>query len=191
MKISNANGDWLSAWGIGNISKIDCPRHGEIYRSRWYGNRNPEEICVLSEAVHIWRDGLRNQVPTHSAQAIVDGFSYITDAITSVSAQPTKTVTSWVADTLINPSYWTPNSEIIYCELCKTNFEQSGLKIHHCRNCGKGVCASCSKNRMKVPGALGWGLDLVRVCNKCRDDLLKNENGNDKGSWTYFIWKMF
>lgn len=99
VKISNANGDWLSSWGIGANSKIDCPLHGEIYRSRWYGNKSPEEICVLSEAVHVWRDGLnKNQVPTHSAQAIVDGFSYLTDAITSVSAQPTKSVTSWVRD---------------------------------------------------------------------------------------------
>ncbi|KAG5678161.1 hypothetical protein PVAND_007855 [Polypedilum vanderplanki] len=179
VKINNANGDWLTkyTWGIGANSKIDCVRHGEIYRSRWYGNKNPEEICVLSEAVHIWRDGLsRNQVPTHSAQAIVDGFSYISDAISSVSAQPTKTVTSWVADNLVNPTYWVPNSEIIHCELCKTNFESSGLKIHHCRNCGKGVCNDCSKNRMKVPLKLGWGYDLVRVCNRCRDELMKNEN---------------
>jgi zinc finger FYVE domain-containing protein 1 len=187
VKIINASTDWLSkyTWGIGANSKIDCPRHGEIYRSKWYGNKSPEEICVLSEAVHIWSDELmRNQVPTHSAQAIIDGFSYISDAITSVSAQPTKTVTSWVADNIVNPSYWQPNAEIIHCQLCKTNFEQSGLKIHHCRNCGKGVCASCSKNRMTVPLKLGWGTNLVRVCNRCRDELMSKENGNNdnKGS---------
>lgn len=153
VKVNNANGDWLkiTAWGFGANSKIDCPRHGEIYRSRWYGNKSPEEICVLSEAVHIWRDGLsKNQVPTHSAQAIIDGFSYISDAITSVSSQPTKNLTSWVADNLVNPDYWQKNSLIINCELCKTNFEQSGLKIHHCRNCGKGVCNDVSKLSVNV-----------------------------------------
>jgi len=31
---------------------------------------------------------------------------------------------------------------------------------------------------MTVPLKLGWGTDLVRVCNKCRDELMKNENGN-------------
>ncbi|KAL7051403.1 hypothetical protein ACKWTF_004455 [Chironomus riparius] len=177
VKVINSNGDWIAKYTSWNFSKIDCPRHGEIYRSRWYGNKSPEEICVLSEAVHIWRDGLfKNQVPTHSAQAIVDGILYISDAITSVSAQPTKTVTSWVADNLVNPEYWVPNSSIVHCELCKTNFEQSGLKIHHCRNCGKGVCNDCSKNRMTVPIKLGWGTDLVRVCHRCRDELMKNEN---------------
>jgi hypothetical protein len=187
VKVTSANGDWLSSWGISSNSTIDCPRHGEIYRSRWYGNKSPEETSVLPEPVHIWRDELnRNQVPTHSAQAILDGFSILTDTISSVSAQPTKAVTSWFADTLINPAYWTPNSEIVHCELCKINFEQSGLKIHHCRNCGKGLCESCSKSRMKVPVQLGWGNEKVRVCNKCRDDLMKCENGNknshNKGS---------
>lgn len=154
VKIHNANGDWLLtkyAWGFGANSKIECPRHGEIYRTRWYGNKSPEEICVLSEAIHIWSDSIsRNQVPAHSAQAIIDGFSYISEAISSVSAQPTKTVTSWVADKIVNPDFWQPNSEITNCILCKTNFQQCGLKIHHCRNCGKGVCNDVSLVLIKI-----------------------------------------
>lgn len=40
---------------------------------------------------------------------------------------------------------------------------------------------------MKVPLKLGWGYDLVRVCNRCRDELMKNENGNNNDSGSYEI----
>lgn len=87
-----------------------------------------------AEAVHIWRDGTsKTQTETHSAQAILDGFSYITDTISSVGAQPTRTISSWVADNIVNPSYWRANSEIICCKSCRINFQRNGLKIHHCK----------------------------------------------------------
>lgn len=44
------------------------------------------------------------------------------------------------------------------------------------RNCGEGFCSNCSRSRMAVPKR-GWGTELVRVCNECRDELLKSENG--------------
>lgn len=37
--------------------------------------------------------------------------TYITDAVASVSSQPKKVVSSWVADQ-IAPKYWKPNNEI-------------------------------------------------------------------------------
>lgn len=86
-----------------------------------------------AEAVHMWRDSSRSQQETHSAQAILDGFSYISDTISSVGAQPTKTLSSWVADKIVNPAYWRPNSEISCCKACRINFERNGLKIHHCK----------------------------------------------------------
>lgn len=30
-----------------HIQTLDCVACGEIYRSKWYGNRSPEETCVL------------------------------------------------------------------------------------------------------------------------------------------------
>lgn len=124
------------AWSLGGnqIQKLDCPTCGEIYRARWYGNKAPEEICVLEEPVHIWKDRpIKAQGTTHSAQAILDGVSYIAETISNVGSQPTKSISSWLADNLVNPSYWKPNSEIISCKSCRINFERNGLKIHHCK----------------------------------------------------------
>lgn len=35
---------------------IECPHHGEIYRSRqfWYGNADPEMKAVRTEIHHVW-----------------------------------------------------------------------------------------------------------------------------------------
>lgn len=84
-----------------------------------------------AEAVHCWNAHGVNQTATHSAQAIIDGFSYISDTISDNI--PTKSVSSWFADNLVNPAYWRPNSEIVSCKACRINFERNGLKIHHCK----------------------------------------------------------
>lgn len=154
-------------------SVIECSNCGEIYRSRqhWYGNKSPEQTAVRTEIVHVWMDGgLINHGPNHSAQQVLDGVAYITDAVASVSAQPAKTLKSWVADK-IRPAYWRPDSEIIHCKGCTCNFERLGLKKHHCRNCGEGFCSACSKHEMPVLSR-GWDYP-VRVCNGCRDELMK------------------
>lgn len=100
-----------------NITIVHFRCSGEIFRSRqyWYGNKSPENVCVLQETVHVWKDSpkLHGTTNTHSAQVILDGISYLSDTLTSVSAQPTKSLSSWVADKIVNPAYWKPNSEII------------------------------------------------------------------------------
>lgn len=48
----------------------------------------------------------------NSAQKLLDGVGMISEALVSVGSQPTRAVTSWVADNVINPSYWRPNNEI-------------------------------------------------------------------------------
>lgn len=51
--------------------------------------------------------------------------------------------------------------------------------IENYRSCGDGFCSSCSRSRMNVPHR-GWN-ELVRVCNDCRDELLKSESVNKQG----------
>ncbi|XP_055324244.1 zinc finger FYVE domain-containing protein 1-like isoform X2 [Sitodiplosis mosellana] len=157
-------------------SVIECPNCGELYRSRqyWYGNKNPEDNAVRSEIVHVWKDTkFTGDGPTHSAQMVIDGVSYLSETVYNIGAQPSKALTDWVADWAA-PSYWKPNAEIIYCHGCKINFDQTGLHKHHCRACGEGFCNPCSMNQIPVP-ARGW-TSPVRVCNSCKDILSKKRD---------------
>ncbi|XP_055699994.1 zinc finger FYVE domain-containing protein 1-like isoform X1 [Phlebotomus papatasi] len=173
---SQSESSWLGlakfAW---SGSVIECLNCGEIYRSRqyWYGNKSPEDYAVKSEIVHVWRGSDRSvKSQMYSAQMLLDGVSYLAETVSNLSAQPSKAITDWATDK-IAPDYWVPNSQIINCHSCSENFEMSKLPKHHCRRCGRGFCSSCSNNEMPVPER-GW-TEPVRVCNSCRDELLKAE----------------
>ncbi|XP_044737053.1 zinc finger FYVE domain-containing protein 1-like isoform X1 [Chrysoperla carnea] len=184
---ASTNGE-TNSW-LGGIARyawsgytIDCPKCGEIYRSRqyWYGNQAPEDSdAVITKVIHVWPgvdrptmsiNGNQTQV---SAQRVIDGVLYISEAVASVSAPPTRVVSSWFADQ-IAPKYWRPNHEIKYCHACHKIFEIADAK-HHCRSCGEGFCDTCSQKQIPVPDR-GWDMP-VRVCNACYVKL-NNLNGN-------------
>ncbi|XP_063229334.1 zinc finger FYVE domain-containing protein 1-like isoform X2 [Bacillus rossius redtenbacheri] len=168
---SSSDTSWLGlarfAWS-GYV--IECPRCGEIYRSRqhWYGNKNPEDSAVRKEIQHVWPG--RN-VPLSSsqnaAQRVLDGVTYISEAVSSVSVPPTRVLSSWVADQ-IAPKYWKPNNQIKHCHNCKELFPLTATK-HHCRLCGEGFCEDCSSKTAVVPDR-GWH-SPVRVCDTCYNHL--------------------
>lgn len=62
------------------------------------------------------------------------------------------------------PSYWVPDHEITNCCMCNGQFGPL-LALHHCRDCGQGVCSSCSANKKSVPKR-NWEKP-VRVCDEC------------------------
>lgn len=45
---------------------------------------------------------------------------------------------------------WQPDSEVSKCPICGTQFNFWHRK-HHCRKCGRVVCASCSPHRITIP----------------------------------------
>ncbi|EGS19157.1 putative E3 ubiquitin-protein [Thermochaetoides thermophila DSM 1495] len=45
---------------------------------------------------------------------------------------------------------WQPDAEATYCPICHTQFSIFNRK-HHCRKCGRVVCASCSPHRITIP----------------------------------------
>jgi hypothetical protein len=45
---------------------------------------------------------------------------------------------------------WQPDSEVSQCPICNTQFGFFYRK-HHCRKCGRVVCASCSPHRITIP----------------------------------------
>ncbi|XP_023296568.2 zinc finger FYVE domain-containing protein 1-like isoform X3 [Lucilia cuprina] len=150
---------------------INCPHCGEIARTFKYWNGTQDCEAIRTQTVHVWKDSnLLAKGPTHSGQMVLDKVSYVCEAFTNFSSQPTGALKEWCADK-VAPKYWKPNNEIIYCFSCKKNFEKTGLRKHHCRGCGEGFCDACSQYRMPVP-ARKW-FDYVRVCSDCRQQLLQ------------------
>lgn len=50
---------------------------------------------------------------------------------------------------IVLPS-WQSDSEVTRCPICKTNFG-FWYRKHHCRKCGRVVCANCSPHRITIP----------------------------------------
>ncbi|RWS03710.1 Zinc finger FYVE domain-containing protein 1-like protein, partial [Dinothrombium tinctorium] len=146
---------------------LECSNCGIIYRSRqyWYGNKDPWESTVRTEVQHVWPgETSQCQGTQNAAQRIVDGVNYFSETVSTISAKPSKMVSSWVADQ-IAPSYWIPNWRITHCGLCGKEFKELDQK-HHCRACGGGFCENCSSRARPVPER-GWGEAPVRVCDPC------------------------
>lgn len=45
---------------------------------------------------------------------------------------------------------WQPDAEVTICPICHTQFSIF-VRKHHCRKCGRVVCASCSPHRITIP----------------------------------------
>ncbi|KAL2284581.1 hypothetical protein FJTKL_08932 [Diaporthe vaccinii] len=45
---------------------------------------------------------------------------------------------------------WQPDAEVTLCPICHTQFSIF-IRKHHCRKCGRVVCASCSPHRITIP----------------------------------------
>ena len=72
---------------------------------------------------------------------------------------------------------WVPDDRVTMCQLCLETFTFL-LRRHHCRACGKVVCASCSRFRAVLPymaasspAPASATVDAERVCEKCADIL--------------------
>jgi hypothetical protein len=64
------------------------------------------------------------------------------------------------------PSKWVPDYETHSCMLCETKFTIFKRK-HHCRKCGRCVCADCAP-KLNTRPILEWGIqNPVRHCKEC------------------------
>ncbi|XP_024887173.1 uncharacterized protein LOC112464432 isoform X1 [Temnothorax curvispinosus] len=61
---------------------------------------------------------------------------------------------------------WVPNDRARECDCCKAVIFSMFNRRHHCRRCGRVVCAMCSQHRMQVAGYPSTV--LVRVCDDCK-----------------------
>lgn len=58
-----------------------------------------------------------------------------------------------------------PDEEVVECQLCGTRFGTVVTRKHHCRQCGRVVCSSCSDNTIFI-ASLGR---KDRACDRCAD----------------------
>ncbi|XP_045485941.1 lateral signaling target protein 2 homolog [Pieris rapae] len=66
---------------------------------------------------------------------------------------------------------WVPDIAAASCMRCTAHFT-AFRRRHHCRNCGKVFCASCSSNSIPLPR---YGqMKPVRVCEECFQDIARN-----------------
>nr|CDS29742.1 double strand break repair protein MRE11A [Hymenolepis microstoma] len=187
---------------------LRCPRHGVIYRSRahWSGNQSPEDCSRIHwQIVHLWPGEKSLLLSTHPfGQLMVDSLTNVTEQVSQLAGPSTRRLGDLIADSLA-PDYWEPNSSITNCVCCGFQFPisnsttsnpdlnshsppQTGPNVsplddaekHHCRVCGRGVCASCSKQRIPVPER-GFVDESVRVCDRCYTARAQ-ANGNPSSS---------
>ncbi|KAK0664806.1 Lateral signaling target protein 2-like protein [Lasiodiplodia hormozganensis] len=80
------------------------------------------------------------------------------------------------SDIMIPP--WQPDSDVSHCPVCGTQFS-FWYRKHHCRKCGRVVCANCSPHRITIPRQyIVRAPDELRLSRAGLSDL----NGDDDGS---------
>lgn len=80
------------------------------------------------------------------------------------------------------PPPWQPDAEVAKCPVCEQEFGFLFRK-HHCRKCGRVICANCSPHRITIPREyivqppgsqenlpIMGGAEVVRVCKPCVPD---------------------
>ena len=66
---------------------------------------------------------------------------------------------------IAQPLPWLPDHMMDHCQVCVDPFSASNRR-HHCRHCGRIVCATCSEHKLAIPK---FGLmKPERVCIECR-----------------------
>lgn len=130
-----------------------CLLHLYSYRGQYrpaYASRSLATLRRMEVQGHIFRNHL--------------GDSYF-DALLEARA---------VLAAAVSPPAWTPTNAVDGCEVCKSRFSWHstfrGLaselrERHHCRQCGRLVCAPCSSQRRAIP-RLGL-IFPARICDVC------------------------
>ncbi|KAL5108659.1 Zinc finger FYVE domain-containing protein 1 [Taenia crassiceps] len=130
------------------------------YASRTHSNGD-SPASIMPSRYSGGPDASRSNVGT-SSRRVFELLSATAGYIAPVFSAPKQLVKA-----AVRPDYWQPDEECTRCALCGGAFG-ARLSIHHCRACGRGVCAACSSRRQPVPKR---GLDWPnRVCDACYCD---------------------
>lgn len=69
---------------------------------------------------------------------------------------------------------WDSDKSTKDCVLCNKRFGTFKRRRHHCRQCGRVVCSSCSSKRLVLEGEAYLG-QPQRVCDGCYDTLTQKK----------------
>ncbi|XP_014205384.1 zinc finger FYVE domain-containing protein 26 homolog [Copidosoma floridanum] len=87
-------------------------------------------------------------------------------SLTASLSSETKTTEFTMPINVPTKEEWIPNDKARECNSCKVVIFSMFNRRHHCRRCGRVVCAACSQQRMQVSGYPKSV--LVRVCDDCK-----------------------
>lgn len=71
---------------------------------------------------------------------------------------------------------WQPDEEQDLCMICKSPVGR--FSRHHCRNCGRVVCAKCTPGKAFIP-SIGFKEAAVRICTDCQSPGAANQQGGE------------
>lgn len=132
-------------------SAADAASHGRVH-SRTRQDQQPRESSSTSPelvAQGSWRNNdtaVPSQAPGSSRENAID----ISASPQSVSRQLNSLRHRESSFTDHRLPRWQPDSEASKCPICDTTFS-FWYRKHHCRKCGRVVCASCSPHRITIP----------------------------------------
>ncbi|OCK83381.1 FYVE-domain-containing protein [Lepidopterella palustris CBS 459.81] len=88
------------------------------------------------------------------------------------------------SDIMLPP--WQPDSEVLQCPVCGNSFS-FWFRKHHCRKCGRVVCANCSPHRITIPrqfivhppceSVSGGGLTIIDLTSDTEDSTIMSSFG--------------
>jgi len=130
---------------LSNLDAIELGRMACVSKTMSFLTSNPELWKKLFEIHWGFNTNLEG---IHWRDIFRDNFLRESEGLDPLPPRPT-----WISDQVVER-----------CQKCKSQFHFF-LRRHHCRNCGRIFCRSCSLYRLILP-ALNYE-KAVRVCSAC------------------------
>eukprot|EP00094_Tigriopus_californicus_P002411 TCALIF_02329-PA protein Name:"Similar to Fgd6 FYVE, RhoGEF and PH domain-containing protein 6 (Mus musculus)" AED:0.05 eAED:0.05 QI:118/0.55/0.5/1/1/0.9/10/547/2858 len=170
--------------------QVRVPNYDD-YQNEFYIT-SPVRSCTLrSSTVHErndWLDALNSAIEDHvSRKATFHAVNGLQDNFQFISPDEAGKIGN-------SAPVWIPDRRVTMCQNCAVEFSVL-VRRHHCRACGKVICATCSANKAPLRYR---EFEAARVCDECFDFLergaqmcgyLKRRMKNSKWKRMWFVLK--
>ncbi|TRY70606.1 hypothetical protein TCAL_02329 [Tigriopus californicus] len=143
--------------------QVRVPNYDD-YQNEFYIT-SPVRSCTLrSSTVHErndWLDALNSAIEDHvSRKATFHAVNGLQDNFQFISPDEAGKIGN-------SAPVWIPDRRVTMCQNCAVEFSVL-VRRHHCRACGKVICATCSANKAPLRYR---EFEAARVCDECFDFL--------------------